>query len=338
MKDSMMSQTKTIELIDLSIGYKHKQHKKIIAEGINCSIYSGELTCLLGANGVGKSTLLRTLSSFQSSLAGKILIEGRDVTSYSEKDFSKLVSVVLTDRFSIKNMTSRELIGLGRSPYTGFWGRLNREDEAIVDEAISKVKIENLSNRMIDTLSDGERQKCLIAKALVQDTPIILLDEPTAFLDFPSKVELMQLLHQLSRTTNKTIFLSTHDLELALQIADKVWLMDKQMGITIGTPEDLSLNGSLSNFFQRKGILFDKKTGLFRVANDCVKQVNLIGHGYYYAMIRKALLRNGILAERTISSSISIDASSETIMIKVENDVVARVNTIEELLNQMKQL
>lgn len=338
MKDSVMRQVKTIELIDLSIGYKHKQHKKIIAEHINCSIYSGELTCLLGANGVGKSTLLRTLSSFQCSLAGKILIEGKDVVSYSEKDFSKLVSVVLTDRFSIKNMTARELIGLGRSPYTGFWGRLNDEDEAIVDEAICQVKIENLANRMIDTLSDGERQKCLIAKALVQDTPIILLDEPTAFLDFPSKVELMQLLHQLSRTTNKTIFLSTHDLELALQIADKVWLMDRQTGITIGTPEDLSLNGSLSNFFQRKGISFDKKTGLFRVANDYNKQVNLIGHGYYYAMIRKALLRNGILAERAISSTVSIDASSEEIEIKVGGKSIAKVDTIEELLNQMKLL
>src|SRR5699024_2801933 len=137
-------------------------------------------TCLLGANGVGKSTLLRTLCAFQPKLGGNIMIQGKDIATYTEKDLAKLISVVLTDKFSIKNMTARELIGLGRSPYTGFWGMLSKEDNRIIDEAISMVKIENLADRLIDTLSDGERQKCLIAKALVQSTPIILLDEPTA--------------------------------------------------------------------------------------------------------------------------------------------------------------
>ena len=162
----------------------------------------------------------------------------------------------------------RRLIGLGRSPYTGFWGTLSKEDKTVVDKSIALVGIPHLAHRMVHTLSDGERQKVMIAKALAQETPVIYLDEPTAFLDFPSKVEMMQLLHQLSRQTDKTIFLSTHDLELALQIADKIWLMDKVNGVTIGTPEDLSLNGSLSNFFARKGIAFDLETGLFRVANE----------------------------------------------------------------------
>ena len=157
------------------------------------------------------------------------------------------------------------------------------------------------------TLSDGERQKVMIAKALAQETPVIYLDEPTAFLDFPSKVEMMQLLHQLSRQTDKTIFLSTHDLELALQIADKIWLMDKVNGVTIGTPEDLSLNGSLSNFFARKGIAFDLETGLFRVANEYTSQIRLAGHGQKYAMVRKALQRNGILANRNVESEIYIE-------------------------------
>ena len=190
-------------------------------------------------------------------------------------------------------MTVRELIGMGRSPYTGFWGKLSRADDEIVDKAIGLVNIHPLASRMLHTLSDGERQKAMIAKALAQETPVIYLDEPTAFLDFPSKVEIMQLLHHLTRETDKTIFLSTHDLELALQIADKIWLMDKVNGITSGTPEDLALEGYLSRFFARKGITFDMESGLFRITNNYRYEIRLTGHGYRYAMVRKALQRNG---------------------------------------------
>lgn len=298
----MAERKKTIVAENLSVGYVSRQNNKIVAENINACIYSGELTCLLGANGIGKSTLLRTLSSFQPKLSGSVYICDKELEAYSEKELSKLVSVVLTERFDIKNMTARELIGLGRSPYTGFWGRLSKEDEKIVEDAISLVRIEKLADRLVHTLSDGERQKVMIAKALAQETMIILLDEPTAFLDFPSKVEIMQLLHRLSREVNKTIFLSTHDLELALQIADKIWLMDKPVGIRIGTPEDLSLDGSLSNFFAYKGIIFDTQTGLFRIENESQKQIKVIGHGQPYAMVCKALLRNGISADRNAES------------------------------------
>ena len=144
-----------------------------------------------------------------------------------------------------------------RSPYTGFWGTLHEDDRRVVSEAIEMVGIGPLKDRMIQTLSDGERQKVMIAKALAQQTPVIFLDEPTAFLDFPSKVEIMQLLHTLSRTTGKTIFLSTHDLELALQIADTIWLMDKEKGVMIGTPQELAGNGSLNSFFSQRGIEFN---------------------------------------------------------------------------------
>lgn len=176
-----------------------------------------------------------------------------------------------------------------------------------MEHSVSLVGISHLAHRMVHTLSDGERQKVMIAKALAQETPVIYLDEPTAFLDFPSKVEMMQLLHHLSRQTDKTIFLSTHDLELALQIADKIWLMDKANGVTIGTPEDLSLNGSLSSFFARKGIVFDLETGLFRVDNEYTSQIRLSGHGQRYAMVRKALQRNGVLANRNVESDTCIE-------------------------------
>jgi iron complex transport system ATP-binding protein len=331
----MHKKEKTIEIKDLAIGYSSGKNMRVVAGHITSDIYSGELTCLLGANGIGKSTLLRTLTAFQPKLSGNIFIHGKEVEKYSEKELATLIGVVLTEKFEIKNMTAYELIGLGRSPYTGFWGRLSKKDKEKIEEAISLVKIEKLSQRMVDTLSDGERQKVMIAKALAQETPVILLDEPTAFLDFPSKVEIMQLLHRLSRKTNKTIFLSTHDLELALQIADKVWLMDAEHGIQIGTPEDLSLNGNLSNFFARKGIVFDRNTGLFRVENDFNRQIRVTGHGQRYAMIRKAFLRNGILASRDTEAELSVEIKEDRIILYKPGQLPVPISSIEELLSHV---
>lgn len=284
----------TIHISDLSIGYADKKSRKVVASGINAGIYSGELTCLLGANGVGKSTLLRTLSAFQPKLGGEIFIDGKEIGTYTDKTLSHVISVVLTEKPDIRNMSVDELVSLGRSPYTGFWGTLSKEDQDVVNHSISLVGIEDLQQRMIETLSDGERQKVMIAKALAQETPVIYLDEPTAFLDYPSKVEMMQLLYRLSRETGKTIFLSTHDLELALQIADKLWLMDRTRGLKIGTPEDLSLDGSLASFFARKGIYFDMESGLFRVSHIRRALMQVTGSGVRRAMAVKALHRNGI--------------------------------------------
>lgn len=290
----------TVVIKNLAIGYsknwsKEEHGKKIIASDINASIAQGELTCLLGANGVGKSTLLKTLSGFLNKLEGEIFIMGKELSSYTPKDLSKTLGVVLTDKCDIRNMSAREIIGMGRSPYTSFWGTLDKEDYKIVDEAIEMIGIGHLSRRMVHTLSDGERQKVMIAKSLAQQTPVIFLDEPTAFLDFPSKVEIMQLLHKLTREAGKTVFLSTHDMELALQIADKIWIMDKKCGFAIGTPEDLAINGELGAFFTRKGIAFDYETGLFKVENNIHKRVVLKGkHGSLHNMVKKALHRNGI--------------------------------------------
>lgn len=325
----------TIRINNLSIGYRSNNDTKLVASNITTTIYSGELTCLLGANGVGKSTLLRTLSAFQPRLSGEIALLSRDIQDYSDKELSTIVGVVLTDKCDIRNMSVRELIEMGRSPYTGFWGRLGKEDKRVVEEAIALVRIENLASRMVHTLSDGERQKVMIAKALAQETPVIFLDEPTAFLDFPSKVEIMQLLHSLTRSTNKTIFLSTHDLELALQIADKIWLMDREKGISTGTPEDLALSGYLSGFFVRKGIVFDMETGLFRIDNRYDKKIRLVGDGQKYAMVRKALLRNGFYADSKIESENWIDAgdtATSIITLCLSDGQQLQVASIEELL------
>jgi iron complex transport system ATP-binding protein len=282
----------TIQLKDLSIGYQTKHSVKTVAAGINGAIRSGELTCLLGANGVGKSTLLRTLAAFQPAISGEILISRKDeggtrkeISSLSDKELSKLVGVVLTEKPDVRNMSVRELVSLGRSPYTGFWGTYTDEDLRIVDESIEMVGIKDLTRRPVHTLSDGERQKVMIAKALAQQTPVIFLDEPTAFLDYPSKVEVLQLLRRISREAEKTIFLSTHDVELALQLADTIWLMRKieeggtrkeegdmaKLGeggrspVTIGSPQELAASGDLGRFIERQNIVFDKETLTIRV-------------------------------------------------------------------------
>lgn len=256
-----------IQLKDVGIGYQTKHGVKVVAEHINGAIHSGELTCLLGSNGVGKSTLLRTLSAFLPKTAGEILIEGRELSSYTDKELSRRIGVVLTEKPDVRNMSVRELVSLGRSPYTGFWGTYSKEDLQIVDEAIAQVNIEDLSSRMVHTLSDGERQKVMIAKALAQQTPVIYLDEPTAFLDYPSKVEVLQLLRRISREAGKIIFLSTHDVELALQLADTVWLMTRETGVTIGSPQLLAREGALGGFIERDGIVFDRETLTIRILN-----------------------------------------------------------------------
>ena len=301
----------TIQLRNLSIGYQTKHSVKAVAAGINGAIRSGELTCLLGANGVGKSTLLRTLAAFQPAISGEIFVvergkrkEERDylkgnnqpqeyshstfhipLSSLTDKELSKLIGVVLTEKPDVRNMSVRELVSLGRSPYTGFWGTYTDEDLRIVDVAIEMVGITDLVRRPVHTLSDGERQKVMIAKALAQQTPVIFLDEPTAFLDYPSKVEVLQLLRRISREAEKTIFLSTHDVELALQLADTIWLMRKveergkrkeerdmtkheeegRRPVTIGSPEELAASGDLGLFIERQNIVFDKETLTIKV-------------------------------------------------------------------------
>jgi iron complex transport system ATP-binding protein len=256
---------KTIEIKNVEIGYRAKKTVKIVARNLQATIFPGELTCLLGANGVGKSTLLRTLAGFQPKLSGEIRIHGQSIDACSNKVLSRIIGVVLTEKADVRDMTATELISLGRSPYTGFFGKLNQADEHLVQKAISMIKIEDLANRPVQTLSDGERQKVMIAKVLAQETPIVYLDEPTAFLDFPSKVEIMRLLLRLSRQTGKTIFLSTHDVELALQIADKLWLMDKETGLRVGSPEELKKDGSIGRFFQCEDVTFDSESGIFRI-------------------------------------------------------------------------
>ena len=235
-----------ISLQHLSIGYGNG---KVVAEDLNALAIAGELICLLGPNGVGKSTLLKTLAGFLPSLHGSVVMsDGRKLSQYSRQEQAKEISIVLTERPDVRNMTVEEVVGLGRTPYTGFWGTLSADDKEIVKEAIETMALTALSGRSFGSLSDGERQKVMIAKALAQQTSVIILDEPTAFLDYPSKIGMMQVLRVLAHEHQKSVLLSTHDVELALRFSDTLWLLADGDSLITGHPDEMRENKSLAQF------------------------------------------------------------------------------------------
>lgn len=217
-----------ITLKNLVVGYPDGRHTRQLNHAANEEARDGMLTCLIGANGAGKSTLLRTIAGFQLPLEGTVLLGGDDVRALSPRQRAERMAVVLTDRPDVMCTTVWEMVATGRAPFTGFWGRLSGKDRNIVTRSLRLVGIEWMADRTVASLSDGERQKVMIAKALAQQTPIILLDEPTAFLDYPSRVEVMQLLLNIAHEEHKTVLLSTHDLDLALHTADRLWLFEKE--------------------------------------------------------------------------------------------------------------
>lgn len=246
----------TLELRDLYIGYAEDAGRHIVAEALSASLPKGTLACLVGANGVGKSTLMRTLSGFQAALSGEVRVDGRALEEYAPRELSERVGVVLTERESVPDLTVEEVVAIGRMPYTNFWGRLTAADRKAVDEAIALVGIELLRHKKIGCVSDGERQKAMIAKALAQQTGIILLDEPTAFLDYGSKVSVMRLLRQLAHEQGKTVLLSTHDLEIAFQTADEVWILQRN-GLQTGSLDELEQHGAVSAFLGQSGLRYE---------------------------------------------------------------------------------
>jgi len=210
----------SITLSNLSVGYQHpRRTPTTVLAQLNATLHAGQLTCLVGANGIGKSTLLRTLAAFQPPIAGQMHYYSGEqaapinLATLSQARLARLVSVVLTAKPSVENLSVEQIVALGRSPYTNIWGTLRADDRRMAAWAMDVVGITGLRHRLVQTLSDGERQKMMIAKALAQDTPVILLDEPTAFLDYKSKVEVLGLLARLAHETNKMVLLSTHDLE-----------------------------------------------------------------------------------------------------------------------------
>lgn len=245
---------------DLTIG--HGRHA--VCAGIDLQVRTGELVALLGVNGIGKSTLLRTLAGLHAPLAGHVLVQGADLAMRSARDRARLVSIVLTGRPDTGLLTVDALVALGRQPWTGPWGRLSAADRAVVDAVMERTGTTPLRTRALRDLSDGECQQVIVARALVQATPVVLLDEPTAHLDLPNRVRIVRLLRTVTREDAKAVLFSTHDVQLALDLCDRIVLMRRAERPWSGTPDEAIASGALEQAFAGSGIRFDRASGTHR--------------------------------------------------------------------------
>jgi iron complex transport system ATP-binding protein len=328
---------------ELAVGYASgRVNHAPVANGVNVDIHAGQLVCLLGPNGSGKSTLLRTLAGLQPALQGAIEIGGFNSGKLKPTQLAKMISLVLTDSVRLSNLSVYSMIALGRYPHSNWLGTLEETDRAVIDLAIAQTRIGHFLDRKIATLSDGECQKVMLARALAQDTPLLMLDEPTAHLDLPSRIQLMRLLLRLARQTHKGILISTHELDLALQVADEVWLLSGEGQLHKGTPEDLVLNGTFEAAFNKEGILFDKASGSFPMNQGNGKYIMLEGSGTSAFWTRRALQRIGF----TINPGNPDSPVADTIRILEDNGHTSWVlehegqqqehGTIESLLQALK--
>lgn len=248
----------------LSIGYSSKKEVNCIAQNLNLELQTGKLISLIGANGIGKSTLLRTLTGIQKPLSGTVVLNGKEIQNYTPIELAQNLSLVLTEKLPPSNLTVFELVALGRQPYTNWIGTLSTDDLEKINQAIQQTQIEHLVEKKHYEISDGQLQKVLIARALAQDTPLIILDEPTTHLDLLHKVSLFKLLKKLASETQKCILLSTHDLDLAIQLSDEMIVMTEGK-VTQDQPCNLISKGVFSSLFKEDSIVFDAEKGKFIV-------------------------------------------------------------------------
>lgn len=310
-----MNSSEILSCRDLTIGYSSKKGgEKKVSEDLNLKLNKGEIISLIGPNGSGKSTLIRTLTGIQPPLKGEVYIKGRDIRTFSPEEKAKTLSVVLTTPVQAGNLTAFDIVALGRYPYTNWAGTLTDDDEKIVLDALGSTGAKNLAYRFIHELSDGERQKVMIARAVAQDPDLMVLDEPTAFLDFPHKIETMRVLKEVAHHSGRTILLSTHDLNLAIRCSDRLLIMKNNGDFKSGTPEDLILSGDLESAFNLGGVLFDRKKGDFTIPVKNRGEVFLKGeHSIEYIWTVNALERLGvkITGESENSCNIFIDRTGE---------------------------
>jgi len=312
----------------LSIGYSKKGKTDVIQSELNLELRSGELVCLIGPNGSGKSTLLRTLTGLQKPLSGKTSIDGKEISKLKQLEKALLIALVLTERVDIENATVYNLVSLGRHPHSNWWGNITEKEDLIIREAIEMVHLEHKIHQNINELSDGERQRAMIAKALAQNTPIIMLDEPTAHLDLPNRVEIMLLLHKLAHKTDKAILLSTHELDIALQAADRIWLISSERGVECGVPEDLVFNGNFNRAFESKSYVFNAANGNFSMNYPMTKKVWVSGDKTRMYWTLRALARAGYRVVKEAKVQISVTENGWILNEK-------NISTVEQLLVEL---
>jgi iron complex transport system ATP-binding protein len=281
-----------LSLNSLEIGFISGKTKKILLPPIQATALEGELVAVIGKNGIGKSTLLKTITGLLPLVAGNLVIDGKDIHDYSRIELSGKVGYISTEIIKVSNMTVYDLVAQGRFPHTNWFGRIDNQNYIAVNEALLRTGIIDYSDRLLNELSDGERQRAMIALVLAQDTKLIVMDEPTAFLDIKSKYEIIHLLKELTRQKKKTIVFSTHDFSTAVSQADKIWLI-LENDLIEGAPEDIMLKGSFDKLFNTPVVKFNMDDGTFSISNEEKGRLSVSGKGKNEYWTRKALTRAG---------------------------------------------
>ena len=335
-----------LQACGLTIGYpRHgKTSAHVISSGIEIELHRGEMVCLLGPNGAGKSTFLRTMAAMQRPLAGRVLFDGTDIHVINSKNLARHLSVVLTERVNAGLLSVYAMVSLGRYPYTDWMGRLTDDDHEAVRRSIEAVGAEDLAHRPISELSDGERQKVMVARALAQEPNVMILDEITAFLDLPRRVEIMRLLRRLAHEHGCAILLSSHDLELAIRCADRIWLMPKGADgtaarILSGAPEDLVLDGAFESVFAGEGIVFDRDAGHFKLHESPIGAAVLSGDGTIASWTARALERLGYRVQREGPGVLQVDVldrDGRTVWVARQDGRMSHHHSIGELVSSIR--
>ena len=293
---------------NMAVGFGQSGKRTTLLKGLNLQLEQGSLVALLGRNGAGKSTLIRAITCDNAPIEGSVEIDGTPASMISKHQLSRLVALVATERIMGGAFTISELVALGRQPHTGFLGRLSKHDKEVVNQCLEAVGIQDKAHQHVASLSDGERQKAMIAKALAQETPIIVLDEPTAFLDVASRIETMHLLHKLAHEQNKAVLLSSHDISQSLLLADELWVITSDREVVTGTTEQVVMSGAMDRVFGDSSIFFNGNLCDYEAQLPAIGRVKLRCEDCNLARcMTNALLRNGIAVDENSDITIGID-------------------------------
>ena len=328
----MSIQNSILQATDLSLGYKKGKKSNIIAEQISFSLKKGKLTCLLGPNGVGKSTLIKTIMGQIPALKNQVYLDKKPTNSISIKDLSKKIAVVLTEKINSANLTVKQVVSLGRIPHTGWLGNLSLEDQQKIDKAIQSTHINYIEDRPMNELSDGQLQKVMIARALAQDGEILILDEPTAHLDLVNRFEIMHLLRDIAKNENKAVLVVTHDLDIAIDTADEFWLMQCGLPLVCGSPEVLILQGKIDLLLPNDRLHFDKSDGKVRDSAE-FQYPHIDGPEDMVKWVKLALRKNEIGTEIN-SITIKTEGSQISFYLSESTDI-RKFDTITSLITHL---
>lgn len=328
-----MEKIRLLNTKNLSVGYKNSDESKLLLQNLNLEVFKADIIAVLGANGIGKSTLIKTLCGFIESVEGEVNIINKSINALSKKELADNLSVVLTDHLANQNMSVFETVSFGRYPFTNWIGKLKETDIEIIENSLIEVDMLSYRDRKINSLSDGEKQRVLIAKALAQQTPLIILDEPIAHLDLVNRINVLSLLRKLAKEKNKAIVLSIHELEMAIQVADIFWLLKPDKSIETGAPEDMIINNKINELFVDNQLVFNKANGSFEMPfkSKGVK-LNLKGEqDYLYYWTKNALLKSGFEIDKKSKTILEINSQNKSWLI--DNKEFFNIESLIKYLN-----